>query len=108
MLVTLLGYSNISWSRSSGGGYTNGYRTRASGSQRDLKYHGKTFFQTWKAKAKEVQEKIMCPFRIAYLQLNEIVLNTGIDIRAVESDGLPSVHTGNKREARILKQPLGL
>ena len=68
----------------------------------------KHFFQTWKAKAKEVQEKIMCPFRIAYLQLNEIVLNTGIDIRAVESDGLPSVHTGNKREARILKQPLGL
>ena len=43
----------------------------------------------------------MTPFRIAYTQLNEIVLNTGKYIRAVESDVLPSVPTANKREAHI-------
>ena len=41
------------------------------------------FFQARKAEAKEVQEKLMSPFWISYLQLNEIVLNNGINIRAM-------------------------
>ncbi|MCG7878799.1 MAG: reverse transcriptase domain-containing protein [Candidatus Thiodiazotropha endolucinida] len=43
-------------------------------------------FKTWKAKAGEAQEKIMSPFGMAYMQLNETISNTGIDIRAVEPE----------------------
>ena len=43
-------------------------------------------FQTWKDKTEEAQEKIMSPFGMAYMQLNETISNTGIDIRAVEPE----------------------
>ena len=42
-------------------------------------------FKTWKDKT-EAQVKIMSPFRMAYMQLNETISNTGIDIRAVEPE----------------------
>ena len=43
-------------------------------------------FQTWKAKKEEAREKIMSPFGMAYMQLNETISNTGIDIRALEPE----------------------
>ena len=38
-------------------------------------------FQTWRS-----QDKIMFPFPLAYMQLNETISNTGIDIKAVEPE----------------------
>ena len=43
-------------------------------------------FQTWKAMIEEAQERILSPFRMAYMQLNDTISNTGIDIRAVEPE----------------------
>ena len=43
-------------------------------------------FHTWKAKTEDAKEKIMSPFGVAYMQLNETISNTSIDIRAVEPE----------------------
>ena len=41
-------------------------------------------FSDLESKDEEVQEKIMSPFGMAYMQLNETISSTGIDIKAVE------------------------
>ena len=41
-------------------------------------------FSDLESKDEEVQEKIVSPFGMAYMQLNETISNTGIDIKDVE------------------------
>ena len=55
-------------------------------------------FQTWKAKTEKAQEKIVSPFGMAYMQLNETISNTCIDIRAVQPEFPYLQHLQQKKE----------